>query len=80
MAARLPYVEPEGATDAVRAVYDRLASAAGRVLNFYKLIAHHPPSLGPFLGWYPTLRQGPLDLRLRQLAYVRASQLNQCGY
>jgi alkylhydroperoxidase family enzyme len=80
MAARVPYVEPEQAADAVRAIYDRLASTAGRVLNFYKLVANHPASLGPFIGWYPTLRQGPLDARLRELAYVRASQVNHCGY
>jgi alkylhydroperoxidase family enzyme len=80
MAARVPCVEPAAATDVVRAVYDRLTSAAGRVLNFYKVIAHHPASLGPFVAWYPTLRQGPLDPRLRELAYIRASQVNHCGY
>ncbi|MGH3115094.1 MAG: carboxymuconolactone decarboxylase family protein, partial [Gaiellaceae bacterium] len=30
--------------------------------------------------WYPLLREGPLDLKLRYLAYVRASQLNRCRY
>ena len=50
------------------------------MLNFYRLMAHHARSLAPFLAWYPQLREGPLDLKLRYLAYVRASQLNRCGY
>jgi hypothetical protein len=43
-------------------------------------MAHHAVSLPPFLEWYPRLREGPLDLKLRYLAYVRASQLNRCRY
>jgi AhpD family alkylhydroperoxidase len=64
----------------VQAVYDGLQQASGRVLNIYRLMAHHARSLPAFLGWYPRLREGPLDLRLRYLAYVRASQLNRCRY
>jgi hypothetical protein len=50
------------------------------VLNIYKLMAYHARSVPPFLQWYPTLGEGPLDLGVRQLAYVRASQLNRCNY
>jgi hypothetical protein len=49
----------------VPAVYDSLRQASGRVLNIYRLMAHHARSLPPFLGWYPTLREGALDLGLR---------------
>ena len=78
--ARLPYVEREQASEPVQRAYDALQKASGRVLNFYRLMAHLPASLSRFLDWYPTLREGPLDLGLRQLAYVRVSQLNRCGY
>jgi AhpD family alkylhydroperoxidase len=50
------------------------------VLNFYRLMAHHGRSVAPFLAWYPQLREGSLDLKLRYLAYVHASQLNRCRY
>jgi AhpD family alkylhydroperoxidase len=50
------------------------------VLNIFRLMAHHPRSLPSFLAWYPLLREGPLDLKVRYLAYVRASQLNRCRY
>jgi len=80
MAARLPYLERAQVEPAIQSVYDALHRASGRVLNIYRLMAHHARSLPPFLAWYPQLREGPLDLRLRYLAYVRASQLNRCRY
>ena len=78
MSARLPYVEdppPE-----LAAVYEEMKKATGRVLNITRLMAHHPPTVPAFSAWYKTTREGPLDLKLRQLAYVKASQLNRCEY
>jgi alkylhydroperoxidase family enzyme len=80
MAARVPYLEREQVPAEVQSVYDRLEKGTGRVLNIFKLMAYHAKSVAPFLAWYPTLRDGPLDLKLRQLAYVKASQLNGCQY
>ena len=61
--ARLPYVERDQAPPPVQRVYDALQKATGRVLNIFRLMAHHPVSLPPFLEWYPTLREGPLVQR-----------------
>jgi alkylhydroperoxidase family enzyme len=36
--------------------------------------------VAPIVAWYGTLREGTLDLKLRQLAYVKASQINGCNY
>jgi alkylhydroperoxidase family enzyme len=80
MSARLPYLERDEVPAEVQTIYDGLAKASGRVLNIFKLMAYHARSLPRFLQWYPILREGPLDLGLRQLAYVRASQLNGCTY
>jgi len=80
MAARLPYLDRAQVGPEVQSVFDTLQQASGRVLNFYRLMAHHARSVAPFLVWYPQLREGSLDLKLRYLAYVRASQLNRCGY
>ena len=80
MAARLSYLDRDQLTPELQEVYDTLRQASGRVLNIYRLMAHHAGSLPAFLRWYPTLREGALDLGLRYLAYVRASQLNRCGY
>lgn len=80
MAARLPYLERDQVPAHIQALYDNLQTATGRVLNIFKLMAHHARSLHPFLQWYPTLREGALDIKLRQLAYVKASQVNNCRY
>lgn len=80
MAVRLPYLERDQVPPDVQTVYDNLQKATGRVLNIFKLMAYHAKSVPPFLQWYPTLREGPLDPKLRQLAYVKASQLNHCNY
>ncbi|HET9853584.1 MAG TPA: carboxymuconolactone decarboxylase family protein [Methylomirabilota bacterium] len=80
MAARLPYLDRTQVGPEAQSVFDALQKASGRVLNFYRLMAHHARSVAPFLAWYPQLREGALDLKLRYLAYVRASQLNRCRY
>ena len=80
MSARLPYLERDQVPPEIQTVYDGLHRVRGRVLNIFKLMAHHARSLPRFCQWYPTLSEGPLNLRLRQLAYVRASQLNRCTY
>jgi alkylhydroperoxidase family enzyme len=79
--ARVPYVEREKAAEPEQRAYDALQKATGRVLNFFKLMANLPGSLPRFLEWYRTTREGgPLELGLRQLAYVRVAQLNRCEY
>jgi alkylhydroperoxidase family enzyme len=80
MAARVPYVERDQAPPEIQEVYERVQKATGRVPNLFKLMAHHARSLPAFVQWYPALREGPLDIRLRQLAYVRVSQVNGCHY
>jgi uncharacterized peroxidase-related enzyme len=80
MPARLPYLERDQVSPEIQAIFDVLLRASGRVLNFYRLIAHHAASMPAFVQWYPKLREGALDARLRELAYVKASQLNGCRY
>lgn len=78
MSARLPYVDTPPVE--LAPVYEEMNRATGRVLNITKLMAHHPPTVPAFQAWYRTTREGPLDLKLRQLAYVKTSQLNRCEY
>ena len=81
MAARLPYLDREQVPPDVQAVYDTMKKATGRVLNTFRLMAHHARSVAPVVAFYGTLlREGALDLKLRQLACVKASQINGCNY
>ena len=58
MAARLPYLDREQVPPDVQAVYDNMKKATGRVLNTFRLMAHHARSVAPFVAWYGTLRDG----------------------
>jgi alkylhydroperoxidase family enzyme len=52
----------------------------GRVLNFHRVVGHSPEALEGFLGLSNALRKMRLDRRLRELAYLRAAQVNHCQY
>src|SRR6059036_1014861 len=45
MAARLPYLDREQVPPDVQAVYDKMKKATGRVLNTFRLMAHHARSV-----------------------------------
>ena len=47
MAARLPYLDREQVPPDVQAVYDKMKKATGRVLNTFRLMAHHARSVAP---------------------------------
>jgi len=78
MAARLTHLDRDQVSPEVQATFDNMKKATGRVRKIFRLMAHHARSVAPFVAWYGTLREGALDLKLRQLAYVKTSQLNHC--
>lgn len=78
--ARVPYVERDQLPAELQAVYDTLQKAIGRVPNFYKVLAHSSKVLTGYLGLGGALRETKLDPKLRELAYLKTSQLNRCHY
>jgi len=78
--ARVPLVEYAQAPPEVRALYAQLGDPE-RMLNVTKLIANHPDFLAGFVAILRGLYQrNTLHPRLRELAYLRTSQLNSCHY
>ncbi len=79
--ARIPLVEPENASAEVRAIYDEIASWGLPVVNVVKLFANDAFVLRGFAEMIRALYVTPhLAPRHRELAYLRASQLNGCHY
>jgi len=67
--------------ESARPVYDALEKKMGRVLNIFKVMAHRPNALGPFLDFYGQVwAEGPLSPRIKELAYLRTSIMNGCEY
>jgi AhpD family alkylhydroperoxidase len=81
--ATLGLVEYEQAGPDVRAVYDDLMQTRNTnwVNNFWKAIAHHPPTLERV---WQTVKQvmapGALDPLTKELIYLAVSVTNQCAY
>jgi alkylhydroperoxidase family enzyme len=75
--ARLPYVEPESAPDAVRQTLERLPIQ----LNIFRMMAHAETCFRPLLRLGTAiLAEQQLDPRLRELAILRIAQLSGARY
>jgi alkylhydroperoxidase family enzyme len=78
---RIPLIEPEDASPEVRALYDRFLNNNVPLLNVTKLFGNHPDFLAGLVHIAGALYSNPqLSPRYRELAYLRASQLNSCHY
>jgi uncharacterized peroxidase-related enzyme len=78
--ARISYVEKDQTTPEVQQIYERFDKALGRVPNIFKAMAHAPTFFQKFMEFDGATRSTKLDRKLRELAYLKASQVNQCGY
>jgi alkylhydroperoxidase family enzyme len=79
--SRIPLVEPENAGPEVRAVYDKFEADGFQVLNVMKMFANNHHFLAGMHAFASGLYfHGKLLPRYRELAYLRASQLNSCHY
>ena len=74
-------LEKNEAAEPARPVYDALEKKMGRVINFFKVMAHKPNVLGPFLEFYTQVwAPGALSPKIKELAYLRTSLMNECEY
>jgi len=74
-------LEKEQAPESVRPIYEGMEKKSGRVINMYKVMAHKPNVLGPFLEFYKQVwAPGALDAKIKELAYLRTSLMNGCAY
>lgn len=74
-------LERDAVAESARQVYETLEKKAGRVINFFKMMAHKPNVLGPFLEFYSQVwAPGALSPKMKELAYLRTSLMNGCEY
>ena len=78
--ARLRYVEKESASPEQERILSQLTQKSGKIANIWKLWSQSPQTLEAFLPFNKSLSKGTLDPKLRELAYVKASQINDCAY
>src|SRR6267142_2651473 len=78
--ARLSYVEKESATPEQEKILSQLTQKSGKIANIWKLWSPSPLTLETFMSFYKTVMKGTLDGKLRELAYIKTSLLNDCAY
>jgi uncharacterized peroxidase-related enzyme len=78
--ALVSYVTNEEAADKVKTVFEGIEKKAGAVPNVLRVMAHSPEMLEAFLALNATLPRTKLDGKLRELAYIKTSELNGCDY
>ena len=78
----MPYVLPATdaqAPEAARKIFQTLQSKMGRVLNFFRTLGHAPDVLQATIAFDQAI-QRDLNPKLRELAYLKTSELNRCNY
>src|SRR5215213_3932533 len=78
--ALVSYVEKDEAAESLRPIFEGMERKLGSVPNVFRAMAHSPELLQAFLGLNAALSRTKLDGKLRELAYMKASQLNGCEY
>jgi len=78
--ALVSYVSRDDAAESVRPILEGMEKKLGSVPSIFRLLGHSPELLQGFLGLNGAMSKTKLDGKLRELAYMRTSQLNGCGY
>jgi uncharacterized peroxidase-related enzyme len=78
--ALVRYVSTPEAAESIRPHFQRVEERGHQVPNFLRVLAHSPELLEGFIALNGALNRIALDPKLRELAYIRASEINSCGY
>ncbi len=78
----MPLLEPVGddtTSTPAKATFEKLHAKLKMVPNIFRTMAHAPEVLDATLTFNGSFQSG-LDPKLRELAYLKASLVNECHY
>lgn len=78
----MPLLEPVGddtTSMAAKATFEKLHAKLKMVPNIFRTMAHAPEVLDATLTFNASFQSG-LDPKLRELAYLKTSLVNECHY
>ena len=78
--AIVTYISDQDAAVKVKPVFEGMQKKLGVVPNVFRVMAHNPDMLEAFLALNATLPRTQLNGKLRELAYIKTSELNECDY
>jgi uncharacterized peroxidase-related enzyme len=78
--ALVSYVATREAAEKIRPLFENMEKKGAEVPNFLRILAHTPELAEAFIALNGALARTKLDAQLRELAYIKTSELNGCGY
>src|SRR3954451_13625521 len=78
--AVVSYVTNDQSSEKIRPIFEGIEKKGNAVPNVLRAMAHSPDMLEGFLALNATLPRTTLDGKLRELAYIKTSELNGCAY
>ena len=67
------------ASEAAKGMFQNLQAKLGKVLNIFRTMGHAPEILQATLSFNQAIQE-ELDPKLRELAYLKTTQVNKCNY
>jgi uncharacterized peroxidase-related enzyme len=78
--AVVSYLTNDQAAEKIRPIFEGIERKGNAVPNVLRAMAHSPELFEGFLGLNAALPKTKLDGKLRELAYMKTSELNGCDY
>lgn len=75
----IPPLSIEEAEDSAAENLKQIEDQFGMIPNIFAVMAHHPPTLAGFVKLFEAIHED-LPPRLREIAYLKASTINNCEY
>jgi len=78
---RITRLEPSQVDDDVRQIFDAFMKERGNVPNMFRTVAHRSLILKTMIAHFKAIMgSGTVGPKLKELLFVRVSQINHCDY
>lgn len=79
--ARISRVDRASAAPEVAEIYDHFMKVRGNIPNMFRTVAHRPEYLRTMIAHFRAVMEtGTIPTKLKELLFVRVSQMNRCRY
>jgi alkylhydroperoxidase family enzyme len=78
---RITRLEPSQVDDQVREIFDAFLKERGNIPNMFRTVAHRPLILKSMIAHFKAVMgTGTVGAKLKEMLFVRVSQINHCDY
>jgi alkylhydroperoxidase family enzyme len=78
---RIPRIDRSNASPEVAEVFDHFMKVRGNIPNMFRTAAHRPEIMRTMVAHFRAVMEtGTVPAKLKELLFVRVSQINRCEY